>query len=133
MKILVIDEAFTENIGDKAIEFCMHNLLLYKFPDADILFQSYRGKYIPPRNNKLNETLTSEDLFIGKIKKYLPLKLVYRIRWFFQNFEDLIIKHRKTNYDMLVIGGGPLIDGYWMYPFAFWLWVCGIKAKKKIL
>ncbi|MHA8066467.1 polysaccharide pyruvyl transferase family protein [Aquirufa sp. ROCK2-A2] len=133
MKILVIDDAFTENIGDDAIEFCMNNLLLYKFPDANISFQSYRGKYIPPLNNNLQASLTSKNLFLRTIRKYLPLKLIYRTRWFFQNFKELIVKHRNSNYDLVVIGGGPLIDGYWMYPFAFWIWACGIKSKKKIL
>nr|WP_299422213.1 polysaccharide pyruvyl transferase family protein [uncultured Emticicia sp.] len=133
MKILVIDDAFTENIGDKAIEFCMKNLLQYKFSNADISFQSYRGKYEPPRKNKLKANLTSKYFFIGKTKKYLPLKLFYRTRWFFQNFQELLLKHRYTEYDLLIIGGGPLIDGFWMYPFAFWLWARGIKANKIIL
>lgn len=132
MKILVIDDAFTENIGDKAIEFCMKNLLQYKFPNANISFQSYRGKYLPPRKNELKITMSSK-YFIGKIKKYLPLKLIFRTRWFFQNFKELTLKHQYSTYDLVVIGGGPLIDGFWMYPFAFWLWACGIKAKKTIL
>lgn len=132
MKILVIDEAFTENIGDKAIEFCMKNLLQYKFPNAEISFQSYRGKYVPPRKTEQKTTITSK-FNIGKIKKYLPIKLIHRTRWFFQNFEELTLKHQHTTYDLVVIGGGPLIDGFWMYPFAFWLWVCSLKAKKTIL
>ena len=132
MKILVIDEAFTENIGDKAIEFCMKNLLQYKFKNADISFQSYGGKYIPPRKNELKTTITSK-YFFRKIKKYLPRKLILRTHWFFQNFEELTLKHLNITYDLVVIGGGPLIDGYWMYPFAFWLWICSIKTKKIIL
>ena len=132
MKILVIDEAFTENIGDKAIEFCMKNLLQYKYPDADISFQSYRGKYIPSEKNELQVKKIVRPFF-RKIKHILPIKLILRTQWFFQNFEELILKHRNIKYDLTVIGGGPLIDGYWMYPFAFWLWVRRIKAKKTIL
>ena len=44
MNILILNEAFKENLGDKAINFCLKSLLQERFVEATIFEESYTGK-----------------------------------------------------------------------------------------
>ena len=127
MKILVILDAFTDNLGDTAIAFCTKNMLLHRFPNAEVCFQSYRGKYSRPvrMNGKVKKYTRG---ILRHLKKIVPEKFIRRAHWYWQNRDEIRHKHRNTTYDLVAIGGGPLIDAYWMYPFAFWVWASKYHA-----
>ena len=125
MKILTINEAFTGNIGDKAINFCLKNLLQERFVEATIFEESYTGKPDMGNGNKPKSNISKKVRQI--LKSILPQKATLRTLWLLRN-AHLIAKHRKQRYDLVVIGGGALIDGYWLFPFVFWFWTFLFKT-----
>lgn len=131
MKILIINEAGIGNLGDDAILLCLQKLLKYKFNNSKLYFQSYSAINTPLFK-------TNSDVIQDKtkpfLKKILPIFLIKKILWVIENAPTLR-KHYKQNYDLVIIGGGALITGYWLFPFVAWFWSFYFKTilKKKII
>jgi polysaccharide pyruvyl transferase WcaK-like protein len=135
MKILIINEGATHNLGDRMILFCLQQLLKQKYSNATLYFQSYSGRPHNPNRQNVSHNVTQKVNFTNTLKNKLPLKIIRRCLWVFRNIKD-IINHKKQNYDLVVIGGGELLDNYWLFPFVCAVWVFCFKSilgKKTIL
>lgn len=116
MKALIINEGSSENIGDQSINFVTHKIL--EDFGVNCEWQSYschvkveQRKFVEKQLSPLKRKIANNIIF----KHYL------RIRWWKFNKETLK-KYRNSQYDIILIGGGQLLNNSWLYPFLFKKW-----------
>lgn len=121
MRVLVLNEGYSDNLGDQAIKNSIEYLLKSNNME-DITFADftknlhskiqYPNKYISSKKNLLKKIL---KVIIPKRLIWL-LKNIYRIR---------TIASKK--YDLVIIGGGQLLLSNQSFPLALLSWVKYLK------
>jgi polysaccharide pyruvyl transferase WcaK-like protein len=117
MKVLVINEGYSDNLGDQAINDSLQYLLnINEIKDID--FQDFTKNIDQPIPIKLNEVQNAKFRIKSIMKYLIPVK----IRWLLKNLRR-IIKASKNNYDLVIIGGGQLILSNATFSTAMFLWI----------
>lgn len=127
-KYLIINECFSNNFGDQAINKNLINL----FKENKILTHSV---YLS--NLKINELpkisyqkikKSNTNKVIGYLKSFL-----YFLFWYYRNYEPLNNILKKNQYEKIIIGGGQLIgSSNKIFPNTFSIalfWISRIAAK----
>ena len=122
--LLIINEGFSDNIGDQAIkesmEFLVKNELNCKYFFEDLT----RRKKI---NSKFNNSNYSKKTYNNK-QPNLFKTWVYRFLWLTKNFYRLKNASRKNDY--AVIGGGQLLLANNIFPFEIFIWTLFLNFYK---
>lgn len=125
-KILIINRKNTDNLGDQAIGNAMVNL----FSSKDTKVDHAEFCYIN-RKHSLNpdKRIPYDDLIIlnnekKKNRTFLPL-----MKWKLQN-RGLCDCLKNTAYDLVIIGGGELLQSNSIFPCALNYWVRMIHKKQ---
>lgn len=104
--VLIINEGFSDNLGDQAIKESLEVLLKSKGYQTDFMYLSN------PAITKLPAYSYDSDLsgnFIGRsFKKKLKTYLLF-LYWFILNRKIIRDKLESNNYEKIIIGGGQLI------------------------
>lgn len=120
-KILIINEGDSYNLGDKLINHSVN--LLFKNSKYKVFWQSY--SCYPKQEGKLPKfggiKIANKDFLKDFFKRILPVVILKRIKWYLKN-KDTFNKYKKENYDLVIIGGGQLLNNYWLFPFSFFIW-----------
>ena len=131
MKVLVVNQGHTDNIGDMAINHAIISELKKRGYNVD--FSPFTGQF--------PASITSENKSLGdcwgmKARRWLKKKAkwVSGVAWFVLNIRRIFLAS-KLNYDYILIGGGQLILSNGIFPVALFTWslVFGLKKTKIIL
>lgn len=121
-KILLINEGYSDNLGDQAINDSLQYLLKSQGIN-NIDFQDFTKNISSLIDISIDSKLKNkQSFFIGLLKKIIPSK----IRWTIKNI-NRIIRTSKNNYDLVIIGGGQLILSNATFSMAMVLWISCLK------
>lgn len=113
-KTLIINEGWSDNLGDKAILYSYQKLLQECNYTVD--FMDFTRKY---EEYISSEILGSNISLVIIIKNIIPMK----IKWFIKNFNKMLISLKnKNSYDIIIIGGGQLINNNKYFSLAMYVW-----------
>ena len=123
-KVLVLNRSNSDNLGDQAISLAISQLLSENDVEHithDLVLQQPRNHY-----GRL-ETSTNEARKIRSV--YLS-----RLKWILKNFRQ-IKRIVSQKFDIVMIGGGQLINSNMYFPVAVWLWttMAHRSSKSKIV
>lgn len=119
-RVLVIGEAYTDNLGDKFIQSGVMYLIRMRWTESVIegapLSQIFKQaqKCQPQKNRKLKLLIKNNFAFI-----ILNARLV---AWVFQFGFGQALRNIKWRPDLVFITGGPMFDGYIFHTTAFVFW-----------
>ncbi len=116
-KILLINEGYSDNLGDQAIKDSLIFLLKNNIV-ADIEFADFTKKINAPLQISSINQVSNASL----IKKVIRLLIPAKIRWIISSFSRIVSKSKEKK-DLIVIGGGQLILSNATFAIAMFLWV----------
>ncbi|MEI3800145.1 MULTISPECIES: polysaccharide pyruvyl transferase family protein [unclassified Chitinophaga] len=108
-KALIINEGFSNNLGDQAIRESMTSLLRDSDFSTDFAYFTNPGMNSMPAYNYLEAGTGAIAPPALSFAKKAKLKLA-GLYWIGINYKHIRAKLRKGNYDIVVIGGGQLIE-----------------------
>jgi polysaccharide pyruvyl transferase WcaK-like protein len=119
MKALILNEGYSDNLGDQAINESLKYLLVKNKVD-NIHFQDFTKNINSPIEISDNLPCSKKIFFIlvSVLKTIVPIKL----RWVLKNF-NRVVNAANTKYDIVIIGGGQLIMANSTFPIAMFAWV----------
>ena len=134
-KVLIINQGFTQNIGDKAISFALKRFFEekgYTVITAGYAY-SYRKRDISEPKDKClidnkedsNTTLSQMCKFLKEIKENLLNNSIGQLLSYIKISRKRLKNHINEvsdEYDLAIIGGGQLIKNNNLFPFAFKDW-----------
>jgi len=119
-RVLVIGEAYINNLGDKFIQLGVMHLIRMRWPKS-VTEGAPLSKYFkqapaskPSKNIKLKLLIKNNFAFI-----ILNARLVL---WFFRFGFIQSVRNIKWRPDVVLITGGPMFDGYVLHTTAFVFW-----------
>ncbi len=118
MRILVLNESCSDNVGDQAISIAMKCSL------------EQRGYEVISRDFSCRKIATNDysgDFYSSKIKRLIP-SLLKRLIFVTRNF--LFVVKESRGVEVAVIGGGQLILSNSNFPWAMALWVLVLKLRR---
>lgn len=120
-KVLLVNEGYSDNLGDQAIKLATEDLLSH-FKLTSVFEDLTRTSSLP------------EPLIRGTPKyKKKRLRFISYFAWIFRNFRR-VFKATVVDFDFAIIGGGQLILSNSYFPIAFFTWVFFLKLfNKKIV
>jgi len=118
MKILIINEGLSDNLGDQAINDSLFYLARLNGVD-DITHADFTKNISIPNEISIHNVKRGKLIFI---KKLLPVKLY----WFLKNFSR-INQISKGKYDKVIIGGGQLLLSNNYFSVALFTWITFLK------
>lgn len=120
MKLLVLNECYSDNIGDQAIAAAMRNLLMQMGHEPIQIDLSCRTKIAANAAYQKPE---------WSLKNFVPSP--FKKCFFALRTIRTILNELKNPFDGAVIGGGQLILGNSNFPLAIFLWSLALKLLKK--
>lgn len=116
--VLVLNEGFSDNLGDQAINESIHYLLKAN-NFLDVKFQDYTKNINEPLKTLTMTKANQRDTSVSvKLARLLPVKL----RWLIMNLNRIMnVSNRK--YDQVIIGGGQLVLSNGTFSIAMFSWV----------
>jgi len=127
-QILLINDGGSANLGDKAIKNTLESLLRDANCDVDwVSFSGWVGK-----NRSQAARPEAKPAWWKKLaRKILPAEL----RWLLKNGRMFLRHLRTSKYDLILIGGGQLIQSNSVFGLAMFIWVFLFKKfhKKKVI
>lgn len=128
-RVLIINRCKSSNLGDQMIGLAATSLFeKYGYDVDNVDFVTINDlRKINLKGLKENK---NRRILRSGMKLYSKSRTLRRVSWFFKNktiFEILKIK----KYDMVLIGGGELIQSNVTFPIALNLWVKNIKKYQK--
>lgn len=117
MKILLLNEGYSDNLGDQAINDSFQYLLTND-RQIDIIFQDFTKNIQNPLEIKISINYNKNNSVFSFVKKMIPPK----IRWFLKNI-NRIYKISQKKYQKVFIGGGQLILSNDTFAIAMATWV----------
>jgi len=117
-RVLVINEGYSDNLGDQAINDSLQ-YLLKNSGIKNIDFQDFTKNIDSPINISVADKQGIQKSFAVSILKTI---ISSKIRWIIKNL-NRIIKISKKDYDLVLIGGGQLILSNATFSIAMFLWV----------
>lgn len=128
-KILLINEGGADNLGDEIIRLVLEKLL--KGTDCDVDWVRFSGQGKARRAPVIPSKPLSASLWRKFVSKTSPVEL----RWLVRNWRIFTRYLRANEYDLILIGGGQLIQSNGAFGLAMFIWVSLFKKlhKKKII
>ncbi|RFS22018.1 polysaccharide pyruvyl transferase family protein [Chitinophaga silvatica] len=106
-RALIVNEGFSNNLGDQAIRESVTNLLQDGGYTTDFAYFTNPAISQLPVYNYLN----SQPVFQKELSALQLVKLKFsRWYWIAKNYNAIVNRLKKGNYDLVVIGGGQLIE-----------------------
>ena len=118
MNILVINEGYSNNLGDQAINKSF----------AHIIKNIYKNNYFFEDLNRKKIDNDYKNLNINFKKPSLIISWIYRFYWFLLNFKR--INRSLIKIDYVLIGGGQLLMPNNIFPYVIFIWTLLIRLKK---
>lgn len=122
MKVIIISEGNSPNLGDQAIRFSMEQL--FQQCGAHTVSYPYTDKFDSKPAFDLNETPGNKKLALSLLKAIIPARVkdhIFKIRWR-KKKRAQIAALDVLPADIAVIGGGQLLNLNRNFPIAFDLW-----------
>ena len=129
-KVLIINEGYSDNLGDQAINKSLQYLLKRKGFN-EIVFQDFTKNLKSPIKIVKEEFDSSNS---SVLKNILRLCISEKVRWLLRNSIRIISTARKK-FDLVLIGGGQLILSNGTFSIAMFFWVLTLYRfqNKKII
>ena len=121
MKVLLLNEGYSDNLGDQAINDSF-KYLLKSNEIKNIDFVDFTKNINDPKKIAIHEKKNEKRTFATKLKKAIPPK----IRWLLKNTYR-VYKASKNRYDKVFIGGGQLILSNDTFAIAMATWIFFLK------
>jgi polysaccharide pyruvyl transferase WcaK-like protein len=129
--VLIINEAYSSNLGDQAINEGMQNLFkVLNFETHFCYFSNPVLKKLPGYNYTNPPKAAAAKGFIAALKKYTrPFFMLYvYARYYYRLTKQVKSVLKNNHYDMVVIGGGQLINSsakqkISFFALALFIWV----------
>jgi polysaccharide pyruvyl transferase WcaK-like protein len=124
-KVLLINEGGLGNLGDEAIRRSLEKLL--KDANCEVSWASFsRAK--TTKGARVTQPKPASVNFLKKLlKKAIPLELV----WFLRTWTTFLRYLRTSEYDLILIGGGQLIQSNGAFGLGMFIWVYLFKKFHK--
>jgi polysaccharide pyruvyl transferase WcaK-like protein len=136
-KVLIVNEGLSNNLGDQAIRVALEEALGERGYDVSF------GFYSNPKLQSVSEAIESDSS--GKSRfarlKRFPLLVKFNtylniFRWYFRNRKHIADIVQNEQYNVIIIGGGQLINSAPQRPFnifalAIFLWTSLAKKYSK--
>jgi len=122
MKVLVLNEGYSDNFGDQAIKKSIEYLLINN-NIRNITFADF--------TKDLHSKIQYRNLHTAKkslLKKILVLIIPKRLIWLLKNVYRIETIASKK-YDLVIIGGGQLLLSNQSFPLALLTWVKYLKSR----
>jgi len=128
-RLLLINEGRKGNLGDEAVRDTLQRLL----EDANCTVQctSFSGQRKPKGMPARQCKQLSKSWFKSLVRKLVPVEL----RWLLRRW-PIFLRYLKANrYDLILIGGGQLIQSNGAFGLAMFIWVYLFKKlhKQKVI
>lgn len=123
MKVLVLNEGYSDNLGDQAINNSIKYLLISNNVE-DITFTDF-AKNLHSKIQYLNKHIgisRKKNL----LKNFLRVIIPERLIWLLKNIYKIRTIASKK-YDLVIIGGGQLLSSNQIFPLALLSWVKYLK------
>lgn len=114
--ILVINEGYSDNLGDKAIQ--RSALSFFNKNDIQVQYSDFTRVNNTEISSNVEESKMGKTKYFRFLLKIIPPK----IRWTVLNLKRLL-KDAKEKYSLVSIGGGQLILSNETFSIALYLWV----------
>lgn len=121
MKVLVLNEGYSDNLGDQAINDSLH-FILRENNINEIIFYDFTKNVSKPIEIKMITHNKKFKSFVFQFKKLIPSK----VKWLIKNYAR-VIDISKRKYDLVVIGGGQLLLSNATFAIAMFCWVCFLR------
>lgn len=117
MKILLINQGYSDNLGDKAIKYML--MVMLKKLDHQVEFCGFT-QFVEQSLEFSNKKDVSGNKILLKLKKSLPVSLKWKVR----KERDIkkILSKMDNNFDFIIIGGGQLVKSNCYFPYAMQFW-----------
>ena len=122
-KVLLINQGWTDNIGDQAINNALQALL--EKENCEVTCYGFTTNE-PYDIFRVEQNNTSKNSF-SAIKKFLPQGFKWTLKQGIPNVIKFLRTHKKDKYDLVIIGGGQLILSNSMFAYALMLWYLASK------
>jgi polysaccharide pyruvyl transferase WcaK-like protein len=128
-KVLLINEGGLGNLGDEAIRVSLEQLL--KDADCEVSWASFSGF----KSTKVAPAAQAKPTTPFLLKKLVRLVLPLKLRWLLRNWTGFLSYLRANQYDLVLIGGGQLIQSNGTFAVAMFIWVHLLKRfhKKSVI
>jgi len=128
-KILLINAGGAGNLGDEIIRLVLEKLL--KGTDCDVDWASFLGRGKVKGVSARRRKRVSKDWCKTIVRKAVPVEL----RWLLRNWRIFTRYLRASEYDLILIGGGQLIQSNSALGLAMFIWVYLFKKlhKKRVI
>jgi len=128
-RLLLINEGRKDNLGDEAIRYTLQRLL----EDANCTVQcaSFSGQRKPKGMPARQRRQLSKSWFKTLVRKLVPVEL----RWLLRRWPVFLRCLKANRYDLILIGGGQLIQSNGAFGLATFIWVYLFKKlhKQKVI
>lgn len=113
-RALLINEGWSDNLGDQAIKMAMEKLL-----QKNNYFVTFLA-FTHTKKESIDIVLTNDtSTFKSIIKAVLPVK----VKWILKNGKRIFLIYRANKkYDIVLIGGGQLLLNNNYFSLAFYIW-----------
>jgi polysaccharide pyruvyl transferase WcaK-like protein len=127
-KILVINDGGSGNLGDRAIKDTLESLL--RGANCDVNWVSFTG-WAGGKHSQAAQLEARPARWKKFVRKMLPGEL----RWFLKNGRMFLRHLRACKYDLILVGGGQLIQSNHVFGPAMFIWTSLFKRfhKKKVI
>ncbi len=126
---MLINEGGLGNLGDEAIRLSLEKLL--KDTNCDVSWTSFSGL----KKTNIATATQPEPAAAGFLKKLVKKVLPMELRWFLRTWTSFLKHLRANEYDLVLIGGGQLIQSNGAFGLGMFIWVYLYKNfhKKKVV
>ena len=113
-KVLVVNEALSDNLGDRAIGLTLKWIL--ERNNCNVVVAGYsKINYRIRKNDKARKK------FVADSAVHFIKKTMFKLLWLIMIREN-IKEYALNRYDIVIIGGGQLILSNFYFPIAMYLW-----------
>lgn len=132
MKIALINEGKSDNLGDQLINFTIKQLIKSYSDKVSITNFSYSAITDFKRNHNSSGPAKKSSGLKRMIGKSTLYKLYARKRWISANknfFKGISVE----KFDLVIVGGGQLLNNSWLYPFLFQTWIRQFRNQRIVI
>ena len=128
-KVLLINEGGLGNLGDEAIRRSLEKLL--KDANCDVSWASFSGA----KKTKGAPAIQPKRAAVNSLKKLVKKVLPMELLWLLRTWTTFLKYLRRSEYDLILIGGGQLIQSNGAFGLGMFIWVYLFKKfhKRKVI
>jgi polysaccharide pyruvyl transferase WcaK-like protein len=129
-KVLLINEGFSNNLGDRAINLSIKRVL--ELNECNVECVDFVGCDVEEID--ISETIKEANAKVKLLRKITPMfirTIRAQIKWLRKEL-NLVKRYCVNEYDFIIIGGGQLILSNFYFPMAMYIWVNKFARKKNV-